>query len=219
MRRRVLAAMAVLPWILAPVLARAQASAPPAPPPPASAAPAAYALVASIQGLETSLAAIPAQSIHHVDRQQRAQYQAEVAAIERNVSEALPGLAQAVEHSPEDVGLAFRFYRDAEAIYQVALRAGDVVQRHGGRGEGAVLAANLARVGQQLDVLAQFIQVRGSALSAAAARAAAVPPRPRELNIPNANAPERRDSHRRRTRHARRKEHKTTTAPDGTPHL
>lgn len=217
MRGRIFAALAALPWILAPALAMAQASAPPPAPAPASAAPAAYALLASIQGLETSLAAIPPQSVH-VDRRQRAQYQAEVAAIERNVSQALPGLAQAVERSPQDVGLAFRFYRDAEAIYQVALRAGDVVERHGGRGEGAVLAANLTRVGQQLDGLAQFIQVRGSALSAAAARAAAVPPPPRELAIPNANAPARRETHRRHPRHAKHKKPPAAAAPDATPH-
>lgn len=157
---------------------------------PRSAAPSAFALLASIQGLETSLAAIPAHTLR-VDRHRRRRFQAEVAAIERNVSAALPGLAEEVEHSPYDLGLAFRFYRDAEAVYQVALRAGDLVQEHGGTGEGAVLAASLARVGQQLDVLANFIQVRGSALSAAAAQAAKVPPRPRELNIPNANGPER----------------------------
>lgn len=194
-----------------------QAAPPAASPAPVSAAPSAYALLASIQGLETSLAAIPSRTIH-ASRHQRAQFEAQVAAIERNVSEALPGLAQAVEHKPEDVGLAFRFYRDADAIYQVALRAGDLVQRYGGQGEGAVLAANLSRVGQQLDQLAEFIQVRGSALSAAAAHAAAIPPRPRELNIPDANGQERRSNRRRHERRTKHSEHKSSDAGEATPH-
>lgn len=185
--RQALAGIIVASLMALPAMAAGQ-NGPAAARAPRSAAPSAYALLASIQGLETSLAAIPARTLR-VDQSRRRRFQAEVTAIERNVSAALPGLTEQVEHSPYDVGLAFRLFRDADAVYQVALRAGDLVQEHGGAGEGAVLAANLARVGQQLDALANFIQVRGSALSAAAARAAKVPPRPQELNIPNANGP------------------------------
>ncbi|MGH9474388.1 MAG: hypothetical protein ACRD1M_16790 [Terriglobales bacterium] len=185
--RQALAGIIVASLMALPAMAAGQ-NGPAAARAPRSAAPSASALLASIQGLETSLAAIPARTLR-VDQSRRRRFQAEVTAIERNVSAALPGLTEQVEHSPYDVGLAFRLFRDADAVYQVALRAGDLVQEHGGAGEGAVLAANLARVGQQLDALANFIQVRGSALSAAAARAAKVPPRPQELNIPNANGP------------------------------
>ncbi len=155
---------------------------------PASAGATANALLASVQGLETTLAAIPARSIH-ARSQRRREYRADVTAIERNVSQAVPGLVAAVVRSPRDVGKAFRLYRDVDAVYQVALRAGALVTTHGGQGEGAVLNADLVRVGHELDRLANFIQVTGSAQSAALAHRASQPARPRHLDISNANGP------------------------------
>ncbi|MGH9536055.1 MAG: hypothetical protein ACRD2E_14490 [Terriglobales bacterium] len=180
---------------------------------PATAAPAAKALLASIQGLETTLDAIPARTLR-VNSQGRREYRAEVAAIERNVSAALPGLTLAVTASPLDVGKAFRLYRDADAVDQVAMHAAATVDRYGGREASDVLNANLAGVGHQLDALGNFIEVTGSAQSAALARAAAPPPAPRHLDISNANGrTPRRDQARRRT--TKRPKHPSQTSSGG----
>lgn len=190
------------PVIAAALLGVARGQKPtPSPAAPANASASANALLASVQGLETTLSAIPARSIHG-GSQHRREYRADVAAINRNVAQALPGLVAAVVRSPQDVGKAFRLYRDANAVYQVALRAGAVVATHGGQGEGAVLNADLTRVGRELDRLANFIQVTGSAQSAALAHGgAATRSRPRHLDISNANGPEPRAKPRAAKRH------------------
>lgn len=179
-------------------VARAQAAPAAAPDSPALA----RSLFSALQSLQGALAQVTPEQWRAKDSA-RVQFRTDRASIERNVVEALPGLALKLENAPEDLGAAFRLYRDGEAVYAVALRAADLASRYGDKARADAIAAALQQTDASLDALADFIQVTGSEQAAELARfrtahpdapPASAPPKTLVINDANGPAPSRHSS-------------------------
>lgn len=162
-------------------------------PTPMPAGPLARSLFASLGNLQTSLAAVNPER-WRAKPAVRDQFQTDRAAINRNLVEALPSLALKVEGAPQDLGQAFRLYRDVDAVYSVALRVADLTARYADANQSQAVSAALEQVHRNLDALADFIQVTGSAQSAEllqlrAQHDAPPPAPPKAVVIDNANTP------------------------------
>lgn len=181
-------------------------------------------LMSALSAMGTELAAL-AQQRWRAPSQERADFLTDEAAIARNLQLAAPGLAAAAQHSPTDLGAAFRLYRDAEAVYSVALRAGDFVAHRGDEEQRDALRAPLARVHAALEAFGDSIAARGEAqnqeltrLRARVATLAAADAHPRVLVINAANGSAAETEARRRERErerARRRARETAKSRAG----
>jgi hypothetical protein len=148
----------------------------------------------SLQHLQTAMAAVDTQQLHLHDegKQVIAESQASVA---RNLQQAMPALLSAFSQTPQDLGAAFRLYRDGEAVLGVAQRSSEAIPARDADSGGAALAASTDEVRTGLNRLADWIETHGRsqyaalqrAQAAAAAQPAAAPPPPATLVIQDAN--------------------------------
>lgn len=148
----------------------------------------------SLQHLQSAMAAVDPQHLHLHDegKQVIADSQASVA---RNLDDAMPSLLSAFSQAPEDLGAAFRLYRDGEAVLGVAQRSSEAIPARDADAGGAALAASTEEVRAGLKQLADWIETQGQsqyaalqrAQAAQAAQPAAPPPPPATLVIQDAN--------------------------------
>ncbi|HXE30669.1 MAG TPA: hypothetical protein VN515_02580 [Terriglobales bacterium] len=149
----------------------------------------------ALNGLQTSLAAVDPDSLHasKSDKQAVAEGQA---SIQRNLKEAVPELLEAFRATPDDAGVAFRLYRDLDAV----LGSAEAVAAQGGSDTN--LDSSTAAVRSRLNQLGDWIESRGSSnyaslqsLKSTAAAAASQPkPAPQApstlvINDANGSAP------------------------------
>lgn len=168
------------------------ASAPAAPSAPVAGEALAARLGQSLQHLQAAMAAVDTARLHLHDegKQVIADSQASVA---RNLESAMPSLLSAFSQTPEDLGAAFRLYRDGEAVLGVAQRSSEAIPAKDADAGGAALAASTDEVRAGLSQLADWIATQGqsqyAALQRARAAAAAPPaaPPPATLVIQDAN--------------------------------
>lgn len=156
----------------------------------------ARALSAALAHLQADMAAVRSDR-WRAKSELREQFNTDYASIRRNLTEAVPGLVDKVEQAPQDLGAAFRLYRDVEAVYAVAQRSSDLVTKYGSAEQAGAVDSGLQQVHWSLESLADFIQTTGSTQSEELQRlrvrgpedAAATPaPAPKTLIINNANA-------------------------------
>ncbi len=132
-------------------------------------------------------------SVFHLQRGEADAIAASQASLTRNLAAAVPGLMAGFRAAPEDLGAAFRLYRDLEAVLAVAQRTADALPAD--RAEADPLRVSNGELQAGLSQLGDWIEARGSAdyararAAAVAPRPAAAPPPPKTLIINDANAP------------------------------
>ncbi|MGH9394638.1 MAG: hypothetical protein ACRD1E_10745, partial [Terriglobales bacterium] len=143
-------------------------------------------LASNLSALQAAVAGLDSDHLHLPGAQKQALADSQEA-IDRNLSQALPGLLAGFRAAPDDVGAAFRLYRDVGAVLVVAEHSRDLVAQAGSKaGEGnpaEPLQASTQQVEASWNQLGDWIETRGSAdyaglLAArqAAQRAAAAQP-------------------------------------------
>ena len=141
----------------------------------------------------------------HVGRKERRILAEARRSLALNLDDAVPNLLAVWKRQPENLGAAFRLYRDLSAVEQVAASTAESAQRDGGGEDATALGASTQALKQELHRLADFIQATGT-LQYAQLHAAATTPapsaRPTRLVIQNANG---RRARRRRRHHAVKK--------------
>ena len=148
----------------------------------------------SLQHLQTAMAAVDTAHLHLRDEGKQVISDSQ-ASVARNLGTAMPGLLSAFSQTPEDLGAAFRLYRDAEAVLGVAQHSSEAIPAQDADAGGAALAAGTDEVRTSLNQLADWIETRGQsqyaalqqAKTTAAAQPAAPPPPPAKLVIQDAN--------------------------------
>lgn len=106
-----------------------------------------------------------------------------VESIQRNITNALPGLISAVRSAPQSTGANFKLYRNINALYDVLANLGESAGAFGKREEYEVIAPHVAAIDDDRraygDLLAQMTASADSRIAAyqqAAAQAAAAQP-------------------------------------------
>jgi len=104
--------------------------------------------------------------------------------IQRNITNALPGLISAVRSAPQSLGANFKLYRNINALYDVLANVAESAGAFGKREEYEVIAPHVAAIDDDRraygDLLAQMTASADSRIAAyqqAAAKAAAEPPK------------------------------------------
>src|SRR5690242_20566200 len=104
--------------------------------------------------------------------------------IQRNITNALPGLISAVRSAPQSLGANFKLYRNINALYDVLANVAESAGAFGKREEYDVIAPHVAAIDDDRraygDLLAQMTASADSRIAAyqqAAAKAAAEPPK------------------------------------------
>src|SRR5690348_15895804 len=104
--------------------------------------------------------------------------------IQRNISNALPGLISGVRTDPQSLGANFKLYRNINALYDVLANLAESAGAFGKREEYEVIAPHVAAIDDDRraygDLLAQMTASADSRIAAyqqAAAKAAAEPPK------------------------------------------
>ena len=107
-----------------------------------------------------------------------------VESIQRNITNALPGLISAVRSAPQSLGANFKLYRNINALYDVLANLAESAGAFGKREEYEVIAPHVAAIDDDRraygDLLAQMTASADSRIAAyqqAAAQAAAQPPK------------------------------------------
>jgi len=103
--------------------------------------------------------------------------------IQRNITNALPGLISAVRSAPQSLAANFKLYRNLNALYDVLASLGESAGAFGKREEYEVIAPHVGAIDDDRraygDLLAQMTASADSRIAAyqqAAAQAAAAPP-------------------------------------------
>ncbi|HVA63482.1 MAG TPA: hypothetical protein VNF74_07140, partial [Terriglobales bacterium] len=150
--------------------------------------------------LQAAVQAVDPDALHIAGDQKKALAQSQ-ASLERNLTEAVPGLLAAFRKTPENMGAAFRLYRDLDAVLSVAQHSVEAIPNadQDGNDPSAALASATSGLRDSLGKLGDWIEARGAAnyaslermraQAAAAARPATAPPPPKTLIINDANAP------------------------------
>ncbi len=104
--------------------------------------------------------------------------------IQRNITNALPGLISGVRSAPQSLGANFKLYRNINALYDVLANLAESAGAFGKREEYEVIAPHVAAIDDDRraygDLLAQMTASTDSRIAAyqqAAAQAAAQPPK------------------------------------------
>ena len=107
-----------------------------------------------------------------------------VESIQRNITNALPGLISAVRSAPQSLGANFKLYRNINALYDVLANLAESAGAFGKREEYEVVAPHVAAIDDDRraygDLLAQMTASADSRIAAyqqAAAQAAVQPPK------------------------------------------
>ena len=107
-----------------------------------------------------------------------------VESIQRNITNALPGLISAVRSAPQSLVANFKLYRNVNALYDVLANLAESAGAFGKREEYEVIAPHVAAIDDDRraygDLLAQMTASADSRIAAyqqAAAQAAAQPPK------------------------------------------
>ncbi len=132
----------------------------------------------------------------HLNHSQRQALRDSQASLDRNLSEAAPGLLAAYRAAPGDVGAAFRLYRDLDAVLGVAQRSAEAMSPRDADNGQAALQSSADQLRAHLDQLGDWIEAQGSA-NYARLQAARTPPvaaqpapaPPQTLVIHDANGP------------------------------
>ena len=118
------------------------------------------------------------------DSSTKAQASDNVESIQRNITNALPGLISAVRSAPQSLGANFKLYRNINALYDVLANLAESAGAFGKREEYEVIAPHVAAIDDDRraygDLLAQMTASADSRIAAyrqAAAQAAAQPPK------------------------------------------
>lgn len=168
--------------------------------PPPSAQPIADQLGPRLASLKDAIAAIEPDRLHLPKAQKRAIADGQ-AAIARNLSEAVPGLLSGFKAAPDDIGAAFKLYRDVAALLVVAERSGDAIATadDASATDTDALQTSTQHVEDSWNQLGDWIAAHGStqyaellAARQAAAQAATLAkpaPAPKTLVIGDANMP------------------------------
>jgi hypothetical protein len=171
-------------------LSQAQA---PLSPPPANTAPATQnfpdpgTLLSRIQqetlGLSADLTKLRIDK-WKTDSSTKSQATGNVDSIQRNITNALPGLISAVRSAPQSLGANFKLYRNVNALYDVLANLAESAGAFGKREEYEVIAPHVAAIDDDRraygDLLAQMTAAADSRIAAyqqATAQAAAQPPK------------------------------------------
>lgn len=168
---------------------------------PAPAAPNGAGVAADLQQALTPLGAavqaLDPDSLHLNGAEKQALAESK-GSLQRNLSEAVPGLLAEFRKAPENMGAAFRLYRDLDAVLSVAQHSIEAIPpARDGSDPGAALASATNGLRTSLNHLGDWIEARGAANYAslehfrtqAAAAPKAPPPPPKTLIINDANAP------------------------------
>ncbi|HKT24824.1 MAG TPA: hypothetical protein VJR04_09475 [Terriglobales bacterium] len=107
-----------------------------------------------------------------------------VESLQRNITNALPGLISAVRSAPQSLGANFKLYRNINALYDVLANLAESAGAFGKHEEYEVIAPHVAAIDDDRraygDLLAQMTASADSRIAAyqqAAAQAAAQPPK------------------------------------------
>jgi hypothetical protein len=152
---------------------------------------------------ETSQAALTDLKNLHIDKWKtdssvKQQTQANVDSVERNISNALPGLVQQVRTTPASVAAQFKLYRNMNALYDVLSGVTESAGAFGTKGEFQTVSNDLSAVDNARRALADRLAVvtaqQDSEITRlrAAAQAAVVatpPPPPRKIVVDDNPAP------------------------------
>jgi hypothetical protein len=118
------------------------------------------------------------------DSSTKSQASDNVESIQRNITNALPGLISAVRSAPQSLGANFKLYRNINALYDVLANLAESAGAFGKREEFEVIAPHVAAIDEDRraygDLLAQMTASADSRMAAyqqAAAQAAAQPPK------------------------------------------
>ncbi|MGH9480791.1 MAG: hypothetical protein ACRD1L_01760, partial [Terriglobales bacterium] len=76
-------------------------------------------LQVALDALHNAFSGLDTDSLHLSDKQKQAMYDSQTS-IQRNLSDALPALLTAYRAAPDNLGAAFRLYRDVDAVLMVA---------------------------------------------------------------------------------------------------
>ncbi len=164
-------------------LSAAQTSSPPPPPGRQPAPAAANAATAGavdlnqlLAGIQTTATAING-SIGHLriekwktDSQSKGQYQSNAESIQRNLSEALPGMMDGVRTAPDNLSASFKLYRNLDALYDVFASLTEATGAFGPKDDYQPLAEELQQVNRLRHVLADRIDQLAAARDADLAR-------------------------------------------------
>lgn len=143
--------------------------------------------------------------------------------LQRNLSEAVPGLLQAWNRAPQNLSEAFRLYRDLDVVYQVTSRLEASAGAHAPSDQARALAASTGQLKQSLQQLGDYIQATAGLqyTQMQQARAAAARPAPapasKSIIINDANAAPAHSAHRKRAhkKAPAKKAAPTTPPPQG----
>lgn len=137
--------------------------------------------------------------------------------LQRNLSEAVPGLVQTWNRAPQNLSEAFRLYRDLDVVHQVASRLATAAEQHAPADQAQSINASTEQLKQSLQQLGNYIQATAALQYTQVQQARTAPPpapaAPKSIIINDANsAPV--HTTRRRTIY---KKKATTPAPSSKP--
>jgi len=153
-------------WALFPLLAlgclgqpaQSAASQPATPNEAANATTVSVGLQHALDGLQSAVGTLDTTNMKLPQSEKQAVADSQ-ASIARNLQEAVPGLISAYAAQPNNVGAAFRLYRDVDAVLTVSERTHDALPA----GQATDLASANQALRDQLDQLGDWIESRATA--------------------------------------------------------
>lgn len=122
------------------------------------------------------------------DSEMKRQLQENVAAIQRNVTTALPGIIQQVRSDPQSVAASFKLYRNLNVLYDVFASVTESAGAFGPKNEFQMLASDANRLDKlrhtladDLDSLAAYKDSELVRLRTQVAQAQTAPPPPKKV--------------------------------------
>lgn len=175
-------------------------------------------VAASVQELQASVQGLTPET-WKASKAEKQELTAAQASLQRNLSEAVPGLLQTWNRAPQNLAEAFRLYRDLDVVYQVTSRLEASAGQSAPPDQARAISASTGQLRQSLQQLGDYIQATAALqyTQMQQARAAARPapaPAPKSVIINDANAaPAHHTTHRRKVVHKKKTQPKPATPP------
>jgi hypothetical protein len=177
-------------------------------------------VAASVQGLQTSVQGLTPET-WKASKAEKQDLTAAQASLQRNLSEAVPGLLQTWNRAPQNLAEAFRLYRDLDVVYQVTSRLEASAGQSAPPDQARAISASTGQLRQSLQQLGDYIQATAALqyTQMQQARVAARPaPAPKSIIINDANAaPAHHSTRHRKVVHKKKTQPKPATTPSSPP--
>lgn len=175
---------------------------------------------ASVQNLRASVQTLTPDQ-WKTSKDEKQELTAAQQSLQRNLSEAVPGLLQTWNRAPQNLSEAFRLYRDLDVVYQVTSRLAASAGQHAPTGQARTILASTDQLKQTLQQLGDYIQATAAlqytqVQQACAAAQPAPAPAPKSIVINDANATPSHTTHH-RTVHKKKAAKPKTSSPQSSP--